>query len=125
VSSLKRAWLGGAPAQGVTIGGKPVKFELLAEEDQADPTLGPLVAQRFVDAKVNGVVAHFNSGVTIPASTVYAGAGIPQLSVSTNPQRWVFFPASGPPTPRSWRLPCNAYSACCWISLATRPVHPV
>ena len=71
-------------AQGVTIGGKTVKFELLAEDDQADPKLGPLVAQKFVDAKVNGVVAHFNSGVTIPASTVYAGAGIPQLSVSTN-----------------------------------------
>ncbi len=71
-------------AQGVTIGGKSVKFELLAEDDQADPKLGPLVAQKFVDAKVNGVVAHFNSGVTIPASTVYAGAGIPQLSVSTN-----------------------------------------
>src|SRR6266850_981338 len=43
-----------------------------------------LVAQKFVDAKVNGVVAHFNSGVTIPASSVYANAGIPQLSVSTN-----------------------------------------
>ena len=71
-------------AQGVTIGGKPVKFELMAEDDQADPKMGPLVAQKFVDAKVNGVVAHFNSGVTIPASSVYSNAGIPQLSVSTN-----------------------------------------
>jgi branched-chain amino acid transport system substrate-binding protein len=71
-------------AQGVKIGGKTVKFELMAEDDQADPKMGPLVAQKFVDAKVNGVVAHFNSGVTIPASSVYASAGIPQLSVSTN-----------------------------------------
>ncbi len=71
-------------AQGVKIGGKTIKFELMAEDDQADPKMGPLVAQKFVDAKVNGVVAHFNSGVTIPASSVYANAGIPQLSVSTN-----------------------------------------
>jgi branched-chain amino acid transport system substrate-binding protein len=71
-------------AQGVKIAGKAVKFELMSEDDQADPKMGPLVAQKFIDAKVNGVVGHFNSGVTIPASSLYAGAGIPQLSVSTN-----------------------------------------
>ena len=71
-------------AQKLTIGGKPVKFELLAEDDQADPKMGPIVAQKLVDAKVVGVVGHFNSGVTIPASKVYSDAGIPQLSVSTN-----------------------------------------
>jgi len=71
-------------AQKLKIGGKDVKFELMAEDDQADPKMGPLVAQKFVDAKVNGVVGHFNSGVTIPASSVYSTAGIPQLSVSTN-----------------------------------------
>ena len=66
------------------IGGKAVKFELMAEDDQADPKLGPTIAQKLVDAKVAGVVGHFNSGVTIPASKVYSDAGIPQLSVSTN-----------------------------------------
>jgi branched-chain amino acid transport system substrate-binding protein len=71
-------------AQGTKVGGKAVKFQLMAEDDQADPKMGPLVAQKFIDAKVNGVVAHFNSGVTIPASSVYSQAGIPQLSVSTN-----------------------------------------
>src|SRR4030095_12356671 len=71
-------------AQNLKIGGKTVKFELLAEDDQADPKMGPLVAQKLVDAKVAGVVGHFNSGVTIPASKVYSDAGIPQLSVSTN-----------------------------------------
>ena len=76
--------IGDLNAQNLKIGGKDVKFELLAEDDQADPKMGPLVAQKFVDAKVNGVVAHFNSGVTIPASSVYSTAGIPQLSVSTN-----------------------------------------
>lgn len=71
-------------AQGIRIGGKPVKFELLAEDDQAEPKQGPVVAQKLVDSRVAGVVGHFNSGVTIPASKVYADAGIPQLSVSTN-----------------------------------------
>ena len=71
-------------AQGLTIGGKPVKFQLLAEDDQAEPKQGPLIAQKLADAKVAGVVGHFNSGVTIPASRVYNEAGIPELSVSTN-----------------------------------------
>jgi branched-chain amino acid transport system substrate-binding protein len=71
-------------AQNLTIGGKPVKFQLVAEDDQADPKQGPIIAQRLADAKVAGVVGHFNSGVTIPASRVYSEAGIPELSVSTN-----------------------------------------
>jgi branched-chain amino acid transport system substrate-binding protein len=71
-------------AQALTIGGKRVRFELLAEDDQAEPKQGPLIAQKLVDAKVAGVVGHFNSGVTIPASRVYNEAGIPELSVSTN-----------------------------------------
>jgi len=63
-------------SQGPTIGGKKVKFQLQAEDDQADPKQGPLIAQKLVDAKVAGVVGHFNSGVTIPASRVYNEAGI-------------------------------------------------
>jgi branched-chain amino acid transport system substrate-binding protein len=43
-----------------------------------------VVAQRLVDAGIRGMVGHFNSGVTIPASRIYHDAGIPQLSVSTN-----------------------------------------
>jgi branched-chain amino acid transport system substrate-binding protein len=73
-------------AQGFRIGGKPAKLELLAEDDQADPKTGTIVAQRLVDARVRGVVGHFNSGVTIPASRIYHDAGIPQVSVSTNPK---------------------------------------
>jgi len=71
-------------ARRATIGGRAVKFELVAEDDQADPKTGTLVAQRLVDAGVRGIVGHFNSGVTIPASRIYHEAGIPQLSVSTN-----------------------------------------
>src|SRR3954464_4493880 len=70
-----------------TIGGKVVKVELQGEDDQADPKMGPTVAQKFVDAKVAGVVGHLNSGVTIPASAVYKQAGLPMISGSaTNPK---------------------------------------
>ncbi|MEC5217909.1 branched-chain amino acid transport system substrate-binding protein [Actimicrobium sp. GrIS 1.19] len=74
-------------AKGVTIGGKKVKFELLTEDDAADPKQGTAVAQKLVDAKVNGVIGHLNSGTTIPASKIYYEAGIPQISPSaTNPK---------------------------------------
>lgn len=74
-------------AKGVKIGGKKAKFELLAEDDGADPKQGTSVAQKLVDAKVNGVIGHLNSGTTIPASKIYFEAGIPQISPSaTNPK---------------------------------------
>lgn len=74
-------------AKGLEIGGAKVKFELLAEDDQADPKQGTIVAQKLVDAKVNGVIGHLNSGTTIPASKIYFDAGIPQISGSaTNPK---------------------------------------
>ncbi len=71
---------------GVTIGGKAVKLEMVAEDDEANPTKATTVAQKLADAKVSGVVGHFNSGASIPASKIYADAGIPQISPSsTNP----------------------------------------
>jgi len=74
-------------ARGLTIGGVKVKFELVSEDDQADPKTGTIVAQKLVDAKVAGVIGHLNSGTTIPASKIYHDAGIPQVSPSaTNPK---------------------------------------
>jgi len=71
----------------IKLGGKTVKFEVLSEDDQADPKLGPTIAQKLADAKAAGVVGHLNSGVTIPASSVYNQAGIPMISGSaTNPK---------------------------------------
>ena len=74
-------------AQGLEIGGAKVTFELLGEDDQADPKQGSIVAQKLVDAKVAGVIGHLNSGTTIPSSKLYSDAGIPQISGSaTNPK---------------------------------------
>ena len=53
-------------AQGVTIGGKKVRFELMAEDDAADPKQGTAAAQKLCDAKVNGVVGHLNSVPPFP-----------------------------------------------------------
>ncbi|MBI2509765.1 MAG: branched-chain amino acid ABC transporter substrate-binding protein, partial [Betaproteobacteria bacterium] len=74
-------------AKGLMIAGAKVKFELMSEDDQADPKTGTIVAQKMVDAKVAGVIGHLNSGTTIPASKIYNDAGIPQVSPSaTNPK---------------------------------------
>ena len=67
-------------AKGVTIGGKKVKWALLAEDDGSDPKMGTAVAQKLVDAGVAGVVGHLNSGTTVPASKIYDSAGIPEIS---------------------------------------------
>ena len=76
-----------ANAANVEIGGKKVKFELVAEDDEANPTKATTVAQKLADAKVAAVIGHFNSGASIPASKVYSDAGIPQISPSsTNPK---------------------------------------
>ena len=69
-------------AKGVMIGGRKAKFELLAEDDAGDPKQGTAAASKLVDAKVNGVVGHLNSGTSIPASKIYSDAGIPQISPS-------------------------------------------
>jgi len=74
-------------ARGVTIGGKKVTFQLVAEDDAADPKQATSVAQKLVDARVNGVIGHQTSGTTIPASKIYHTAGIPQIShSSTSPK---------------------------------------
>jgi branched-chain amino acid transport system substrate-binding protein len=76
-----------ANAAKIKIDGKDAKFTLVKEDDQADPKVGTTVAQKLVDAKVNGVVGHLNSGTSIPASPIYSGAGIPVISGSaTNPK---------------------------------------
>jgi branched-chain amino acid transport system substrate-binding protein len=67
------------------IGGQAVKFELVAEDDMADPKTATQVAQRVLDGGVAGVIGHFNSGTSIPASKVYSDAGIPQIAMATAP----------------------------------------
>ena len=74
-------------AKKIKIGGQEIRFELISEDDAADPKQGTAAATKLVDAKVAGVIGHLNSGTTIPASKIYNDAGIPQISPSaTNPK---------------------------------------
>lgn len=69
-------------SENILIGGKPVKFELLSEDDMADPRTATQVAQKLVDAGVSGIIGHMNSGTSIPASKIYHDAGLVQISPS-------------------------------------------
>jgi branched-chain amino acid transport system substrate-binding protein len=56
-------------------------------DDVSDPKQGVSVANKFVGEGVRFVVGHFNSGVTIPASEVYADNGVLMITPSaTNPK---------------------------------------
>jgi branched-chain amino acid transport system substrate-binding protein len=63
------------------------KIEVEPGDDVSDPKQGVSVANKFVGDGVKFVVGHFNSGVTIPASDVYAENGILFITPSaTNPK---------------------------------------
>lgn len=69
-----------ANSQNPTLGGKPVTFKLVSEDDQSDPRTAVAVAQRLVDQGVAGVVGHWNTGTSIPAARIYHDAGIAQVA---------------------------------------------
>ncbi|MBN3724414.1 branched-chain amino acid ABC transporter substrate-binding protein [Burkholderia sp. Ac-20379] len=73
-----------ANAAGLAIGGRPVRFEVDSQDDAADPKTAVLVAQRFADEGVSGVIGHYNSSCSIAASAVYQRAGIPQISPTSS-----------------------------------------
>ena len=72
---------------GVSVGGKKMKVDILWGDDRHDPKEGVSIAHKFVNSGVAGVVGHFNSSVSIPASTVYSEAEVVQITPgSTNPK---------------------------------------
>ena len=63
------------------------KIQVEVVDDVADPKQGVSVANKLVGDGVKFVVGHFNSGVTMPASDVYAENGILFITPSaTNPK---------------------------------------
>src|SRR5450432_2890123 len=63
------------------------KIEVSQGDDVSDPKQGVSVANKFVGDGVKFVIGHFNSGVTIPASEVYADNGVLFITPSaTNPK---------------------------------------
>jgi len=62
------------------------KIELSFGDDVSDPKQGVSVANKFLGDGIKFVIGHFNSGVTMPASDVYAENGIFMITPSaTNP----------------------------------------
>ncbi|MBP0590925.1 branched-chain amino acid ABC transporter substrate-binding protein [Paraburkholderia sp. LEh10] len=75
-----------ANAQHIRLDGQEVRFELNSVDDQGDPRVGVQVAQKLVDDGVVVVVGYYNSGVALPASPIFAKAGIPLMDpAATNP----------------------------------------
>ncbi|WP_321795239.1 branched-chain amino acid ABC transporter substrate-binding protein [Caballeronia sp. J97] len=72
-------------AEGVVIGGQKTRFELISQDDAADPRTGMTVAQSLVDADVKVIFGPFNSGVAIPISSLVNGSGIVMATVASNP----------------------------------------
>ena len=66
----------------------PQPIEALVFDDRSDPKEAVSIANRIIsDPEVVAVVGHFNSGCSIPASRIYAQAGLPMISpASTNPE---------------------------------------
>ncbi|WEX85907.1 branched-chain amino acid ABC transporter substrate-binding protein [Sinorhizobium garamanticum] len=63
------------------------QIRVVLGDDVSDAKQGVSVANKFVADGVKFVVGHFNSGVSIPASEIYAENGILQITpASTNPQ---------------------------------------
>ena len=63
------------------------KIEVEVGDDVSDPKQGVSVANKLVGDGVKFVVGHFNSGVTMPASDVYAENGILFITpAATNPK---------------------------------------
>jgi branched-chain amino acid transport system substrate-binding protein len=63
------------------------KIEAIVGDDQHDPKQAVSVANKVVNDSAVGVIGHFNSSCSLPASDVYNRAGIPMITPgSTNPQ---------------------------------------
>jgi len=63
------------------------KIELIIGDDQHDPKQAVSVANKIVNDGAVGIIGHFNSSCSIPASDIYNRGSLPMISPgSTNPQ---------------------------------------
>lgn len=70
-------------ASNFKVGGKPVKFEIVAVDDKADKEEAKKVARALVEQKVVAVIGHLSSDVTEATVPVYASGNVPQLFTSS------------------------------------------
>lgn len=63
----------------LTIGGQKVILQLVGEDDEGDPRKAGSAALKLYNEGVVAVVGHLNSGVSIPANSIYAAANMVQV----------------------------------------------
>jgi len=63
------------------------KIDIVKEDDQHDPKQAVSIANKLVNEGVAGVIGHFNSNCSIPASKVYMEGSVVEITPSTtNPK---------------------------------------
>jgi branched-chain amino acid transport system substrate-binding protein len=60
------------------------KLELRIEDDACDPKQAVMVANNLAGQEVAAIIGHFCASSSIPASDIYAEAGIPMISPATS-----------------------------------------
>ena len=74
-------------AQRHALAGRPLRFELVAQDDGADPARAVQAAHQLVARGVLAVVGHLGSTTTLAAAGVYAAAGVPQIAPAASSPR--------------------------------------
>jgi branched-chain amino acid transport system substrate-binding protein len=63
------------------------RIQLVRRDDESKPAQAVSIARELINERVVGVIGHFNSGCTIPASELYHQHRLPVITpASTNPQ---------------------------------------
>lgn len=74
--------------RGMHIGGKPVVFKVISQDDRTDPRTAELVARYLVKIGVTAVIGHWNSAASLAAAPIYESAGTIQISPATMSRRY-------------------------------------
>ena len=73
--------------QHLRIGGREVVWKLIVEDDQGDPRQAAVVAQKFIDSRVAGVIGPDSSGASYATVRLLDAAGIPMIAAASTDTR--------------------------------------
>ena len=83
-----------ANAGSIRIGGTPVTFKLLLQNDKADPRTAEQIARYLTKTSIVAVVGHWTSTTSIAVAPIYADAGIAQLAPISWSRRFTLAPGN-------------------------------
>ncbi len=73
--------------QHLRIGGRDVAWKLIVEDDKGDPRQAAVVAQKFIDSKVAGVIGPDTSGASYATVRLFDAAGVPMIAAASTDTR--------------------------------------